>query len=302
MGDRLKGRTALVTGAGNGIGKEIAFLLAAEGAAVVVNDLGSDAMGEGASSEAADSTVAEIEAAGGTATANYDSVADPDGCARAVASAVDRYGACDIVVANAGALIEGTFGTLDVADAAWRKLLDLYLGQKFWLVRAALPAMLERGWGRMLFASSEIARGTQANHLGAAVFAGSIGMAHDLGVTYKDSGVTINCYAPGAATRTFDLYKTQMDDALKAQGIPEGEWANHYLPPADRIAPMVTWLCTDAAADVNGEVFALTGASVVRWSHHEDIARLVKEGDEKGLWTLDELDALVPSKLMGPVG
>jgi NAD(P)-dependent dehydrogenase (short-subunit alcohol dehydrogenase family) len=298
VGDRLKGRTALVTGAGNGIGKAIAHLLAAEGAAVVVNDLGSSVTGEGSSSEAADGTVAEIEAAGGTAVANYDSVADSVGCESAVRTAVETFGACDIVIANAGALIEGALAGFRATDDTLQRLLNLYLGQKFWLVRAALPAMLERGWGRVLFASSEIARGTQGQPLGAAVFSGSIGLAHDLGSQYRDSGVTFNCYAPGAATRTFDLYKTQMDDALQAAGIPEDQWANYYLPPADRVAPMVVWLCTAAAATVNGEVFNVSGGKVDRWSHLPHVASLVKEGDERGLWSLDELDALVPSHLM----
>jgi NAD(P)-dependent dehydrogenase (short-subunit alcohol dehydrogenase family) len=300
MGNRLQGRAALVTGAGNGIGKAIAHLLAAEGASVVVNDLGTSPTGEGQSSGAADGTVAEIVAAGGTAVANYDSVAEPDGCDSAVRTAVETFGACDIVIANAGALLESSLAGIRATDDAWQKLLSLYLSQKFWLVRAAVPAMLERGWGRMLFASSEIARGTQANPLGAAVFSGSIGLAHDLGTTYRDSGVTFNCYAPAAHTRTFDLYKTQMDEALAAQGIPEERWADHYLPPADRIAPMVVWLCTDAGAGVNGEVFAVSGGKVDRWSHLPVVASLVKEGDEKGLWSLDELDALVPSHLMTP--
>ncbi len=299
MADRLQGRAALVTGAGNGIGKEIALLLAAEGAAVVVNDLGTDVTGAGKGSQAADSTVAQIEAAGGRAVANYDSVAEPDGCVAAVRTAVDAFGTCDIVIANAGALITETLAGITSSDEGFKKLTDLYLGQKFWLVRAAVPAMLERGWGRVLFASSEIARGTQANPLGAAVFSASIGMAHDLGAQYRDSGVTFNCYAPGAATRTFDLYKDQMDEGLRAKGIPEDQFGNFYLPPADRVAPMVTWLCTDAAADVTGEAFNVSGGKVERWSHLPSVASLVKEDDPRGLWSLDELDALVPSRLMG---
>ena len=155
MGTRLQGRTALVTGAGNGIGRAIALLLAAEGASVVVNDLGTDEFGEGTSTAAADGTVAEIAAAGGVAVANYDSVADAEGCVRALRAADDAFGACDVVVGNAGALLNST---LDSDDAAWHRLVDLYLGQKFWLARTALPAMLERGWGRFVFATSEIAR------------------------------------------------------------------------------------------------------------------------------------------------
>ena len=108
MGDRLRGRAAVVTGAGNGIGKAIALALGAEGAAVVVNDLGTNEFGDGSSSAAADQTVAEIEAAGGTAVSNADSVAESAGCERAVQTAVEAFGSCDIVVGCAGAILGGS--------------------------------------------------------------------------------------------------------------------------------------------------------------------------------------------------
>ncbi len=299
MDKRLIGRTALVTGAGNGIGRAIALGLGAEGAAVVVNDLGTDTRGEGSSSEAADNCVAEIVAAGGTAVANYDSIAESGGCERAVQTAVDAFGQCDIVIANAGALLDTSLTGLGSSDASWQRLVDLYLGQKFWLARAAVPAMLERGWGRVLFATSEIARGTQANPAGAAVFNGGIGMIRDLANQHRDSGVTFNCYAPGAATRLFDVYKDQIDAALKANGVPEDQWDDHYLPPPECIAPMITWLCSDAAAQVNGEVFGISGGTVNRWSHLEIASTIVKQA-KPHLWDQAELDEVVPSQLLGP--
>lgn len=298
MTTRLAGRTALVTGSGNGIGKEVALRLAAEGANVVVNDLGASAFGEGKSSQAADDTVAQIAAAGGSAVANYDSIADPQGCVNAVDTAVRAFGSCDIVVANAGALVKGALSGIQADDASWQMMVDLYLGQKFWLARAAVPRMIEQGWGRMLFATSEIARGTQASPLGAIVMNGSIGFSHDLANTYRGTGVTFNSYAPSAGTRTFDLYKDDMEEALRAQGVPEDEVSGFHLPPAELIAPMLAWLCSDAASDVSGEVFGMTGSKVTRWTDATDGPSIQKNDDLRALWTLDELDDAVKAGLM----
>src|SRR5690606_37682957 len=139
---RLEGRVALVTGAGNGIGEACAVELARHGAAVVVNDLGTDEFGQGRKSKDADATVAEIRDAGGRASANHDSVADSAGCSSAVQQAVDEYGRLDIVVACAGALLEDS---LAATDEEYQRFLDLFLSQKFWLARAAVPAIAERG-------------------------------------------------------------------------------------------------------------------------------------------------------------
>ena len=297
MSDRFSGRAALVTGAGNGIGKAIAQLLAAEGASVVVNDLGTDPFGEGKSSAAADEAVAEIVATGGAAVANYDSVAEPGGCARAVQTAVDAFGACDIVVGNAGALHGAT---LDTNDETWRKIVDLVLSQKFWLAREAVPAMVEKGWGRVVFTTSEIARGTQGIPLGAAAFAGTIAMAHDLARTYRDSGVTFNCFAPGAATRTHAMARSIYEEGYKSGTVSEAQWKQYLsLPPTEYVAPIVAWLCTEAAAGVTGECFNTSGGSLTRWSRYEDRASLFKgHASETGPWTFDELDSLVPKCLL----
>ncbi len=298
MGDRLQGRVALVTGAGNGIGRAIALHMASEGASVVVNDLGTSVSGVGQSAAAADAVVAEIGDAGGKAVASHDSVAEGEGCRRAVAKAVETYGACDIVVANAGAVVRAADPAVRDDDDSWRRLLDLYLGQKFWLTREALPGMLERGWGRMIFATSEIARGRQRSPSGAAVFSGAVGMMRDLAFMHGGSGVTFNAYAPGAATRTYHEVAAQIAAGQRVGGMTAEMLAKHRLPGPEFVAPMVSWLCTAAADAVTGEVFGLSGGRINRWTRLEDAASLAKsEAAGPALWSLDELDTLVPEHL-----
>ena len=297
-GKRLKGRVALVTGAGNGIGKATALQLASEGAAVVVNDLGTSIEGEGHSFGPANDTVAQIIAVGGSAVANYDSIAEPEGCKRAVAFAIDTFDACDIVIANAGALLKTAQQGINSDDETWFKLVNLYLGQKFWLTREALPGMLERGWGRVIFATSEIARGTQKNPLGAAVLSGGIGMMRDLAATHAGSGVTFNCYAPSAATRTYELYMEQLDAGLLIGKDREALLALPRLAGPEYVAPMLTWLCSEAGARVTGEVFSLGGGNICQWAALQDGVRLVKQdAGGPGLWTLDELSEQLLKRL-----
>ena len=137
MTGRLEGRCALVTGAGNGIGKACALALAAHGASVVVNDLGTSEFGVGQSASAADETVAEIRAAGGTAIAEYSSVATSNGCNNAVAAAVSAFGQLDIVVGVAGALLEGS---INATDEEYQRFIDLFFSQSSgWRERRCRP-------------------------------------------------------------------------------------------------------------------------------------------------------------------
>jgi NAD(P)-dependent dehydrogenase (short-subunit alcohol dehydrogenase family) len=294
---RLKGRVALVTGAGNGIGQACALALGRHGASVVVNDLGTDEYASGRSSAAADGTVATIRDEGGSAAANYDSVADPDGCAAAVQTAIDEFGQLDIVVGCAGAIIDGT---LAADDDTYLRFMSLFLHQKFWLARAALPAMAERGWGRLITTTSHGATGLLGQPIFAAAMGGVISMTRAIAFEYESMGVTANCLAPGGATRLHAVTRP-MFEQLRADGlISEADWDSYVnTPPPEYVAPIVAWLCTDEANGVTGEVFHAAGGSVGVWNRYE-VARSIYRGDHRTNppWSLAELDELVPKALL----
>ena len=299
MGDRLRGRSALVTGAGNGIGKACAKALAAEGAGVVVNDLGTSEYADGSSRAAADATVAEITADGGTAVASYDSIAESAGCENAVHIGVEAFGQVDIVVGCAGAMLTGT---LDADDDSYRRFIDLFLSQKFFLARATVPAMVERGWGRLIFTTSHGATGLLGQPIFAAAMGGVISLAKAIAHEQQGTGVTANCLAPGAATRLHALARPMFED-LRAQGlISDDEWDDYVnTPPPEYVAPIVAWLCTDKAADVTGHVFHAAGGAVGVWSsYHDDHAIYRGEHRDNPPWSLDELDRLVHRHLLAP--
>ena len=294
---RLGGRVALVTGGGNGVGRSCALGLAAQGAAVVVNDLGTDEWAHGTTSEAADGTVAAIRAAGGEAVANYDSVATSEGCGNAVQTGVEAFGKVDIVVGCAGALFEGT---LNATNEEYHRFLSLFLSQKFWLARAVVPGMVERGYGRIITTTSHGATG----ELGQPVFAGTmgavIGLTRGIAHEYAGTGVTANCLSPGAATRlhatTHDLFQE-----LHEQGVVDDDFWESYnkTPPPEYVAPIVAWLCSDAAADVTGQVFHAVGGMLGSWNKL-GMERIIYSGDhaEYPPWTMEGLDAAVPSALL----
>lgn len=298
MDQRLNGKVALVTGGGNGVGKEVALSLAAQGAAVVVNDLGTSETAEGTNQRAAEQTVEEILATGGRAAASFDSVATSDGVGNAVAIAQDTFGPVDIVVACAGALFPGD---LSANDDVWHRFIDLFLSQKFFLARATVPGMAERGWGRFITVTSEGARGTLGNPIFAAAMGGVISLTKAIANDYRQAGVTANSFNPGAATRLYRATIADWEHKHAAGEITDEMWeAIKAGPgPASYVAPMVTWLATDAAAQTTGQVFSISGGEVARWTAYEQ-DRSIFRGDHRTAppWTLEELDQLVPSHLL----
>jgi NAD(P)-dependent dehydrogenase (short-subunit alcohol dehydrogenase family) len=229
MSIRFDGRVAIVTGAGSGLGRSHALMLAGRGARVVVNDLGGAVDGAGRSSEAADGVVAEIRAAGGEAVANYDSVSDEAGAGRIIAGAIAQYGRLDILVNNAGILRDKTFAKMAPAD--FRAVMDVHLMGSVYCTAAAWPHMKEAGYGRVVMTSS--GAGLYGNfgqsNYGAAKMA-LVGLVNVIKLEGRKNGILINTVAPIAATR--------MTEAL----MPK-----HALPhlKSEYVSAAVAYLCSE---------------------------------------------------------
>lgn len=247
MSIRFDGRVALVTGAGGGLGRAYALLLAARGAKVVVNDVGGALSGEGRSRSAADGVAAEIEAAGGEALSNYDSVSDPDGARAMVRAAVERFSRLDILINNAGIIRDKTFAKADLAD--FRAVLEVHLMGSVLCTQAAWQVMREQNYGRIVFTSS--GAGLYGNFgqssYGAAKMA-LVGLMNVLKLEGARNGILINCIAPIAATR--------MTEAL----MPAHALA--HLKP-EWVAAAVGYLASSACA-ASGQVISAGAGYVAR--------------------------------------
>ncbi|MES3039680.1 MAG: SDR family NAD(P)-dependent oxidoreductase [Pseudomonadota bacterium] len=230
---RFDGRVAIVTGAGNGLGRSHALMLGALGAKVVVNDLGGGAHGDGKSSAAADKVVEEIKALGGEAVANYDSV---ENGASIVQTALDAFGTVDIVINNAGILRDVSFQKMTQGD--WDLILKVHLTGSMSVSHAAWPIMREKGYGRIIMTTS--AAGIygnfgQANYCAAKL--GLAGLANCLAEEGRSKGIHVNTIAPIAASR---LTETVMPPELLANLKPEN------------VSPLVAWLCHEDCEETKG--------------------------------------------------
>ncbi len=239
-------RVAVVTGAGGGLGRAHALLLASRGAAVVVNDLGGSVHGEGASSSAADDVVAEIREAGGEAVAEYSSVATPEGGDAIVAKAVDEYGRIDIVVNNAGILRDRSFANLEGSEL--QAVLDVHLRGAFYVTQPAFRRMKEAGFGRIVVTSSAsglFGNFGQANY--GAAKAGLVGLMNVLKLEGAKYNIKVNAIAPIAHTR--------MTEELL------GEMADRFDPAS--VAPAVAYFCSEEC-EYTGDIWSVGGGSVSR--------------------------------------
>jgi NAD(P)-dependent dehydrogenase (short-subunit alcohol dehydrogenase family) len=306
MGERLKGRTAVVTGAGRGIGRGIALLLAEEGANVVVNDPGVAVDGTGHDNGPAEQVVAEIKAKGGIAVPNFDTVATVEGGENMIKTALDNFGRIDILINVAGILRDRMI--YNMTEEEWDAVIAVHLKGQFCTIKPASILMRQQRFGRIInFSSGSGLNGNsgQANY--GAAKAGVAGLTRVVARDLGRYGVTCNAIAPGASTR---MTMTVPDTARQARaraGIGGAGGAVAAAPTADirrpqlepmrdpeYVAPMVVWLCTDAAWNVNGKVFNVSGGTISLSSEEVPLRQLNKQG----MWTIDELATLVPTALM----
>ena len=276
----LDGKVALVTGAGGGLGRTHALLLAAEGAAVVVNDLGGQRDGTGAGTAMADQVVEEIRAAGGRAVADYGSVSDKTHALGMVRTAVDRFGRLDICICNAGILRDKSFKNM--TDDMWEAVHGVHLRGTYFTAKAAYDRMLEQAeGGRILVTSSTsglLGNFGQTNY--GAAKAGIAGFARCLYLEGARYGITVHILAPTALSRlTDDILPEQAKDAV----------------PPEKVSPTVVWLCTDDAKDVTGRTWLLTGNSVALLSWQ--LTPVARKDESDDPWGVEEIgEAILAGK------
>lgn len=273
----LDGKTALVTGAGRGIGRALALDLAAAGANVVVNDIGASLAGGDKDTSVAQAVVDEITQAGGQAVADGHSVSDWDEAQAMVAAAMEAFGDLDIVVNNAGIVRDKFFHAMDPAD--WYAAIDVHLHGTFHVSRAAAPYFRQAGKGAYVhFTSTAGLIGTmgQANY--SAAKAGIVGLSKSIALDMKRFGIRSNCVAPFAWTRMLESMPTDTPErAARAEVLKTME--------PGKVASLVTFLGSDAAHEVSGQVFAVRNNEVYLMGQSRPL-RTLHRGDG---WTPERL-------------
>lgn len=268
----LEGKVVAITGGGNGIGRATALLLAQNGAKVVVNDLGTARDGTGASHSVADEVVEAINAAGGTAVANYADVSTPEGAKSVVADAKQKFGRLDVLINNAGILRDKTL--LNLTLDLWKSVLDVHLTGTFLCTQAAAAVMREQGGGRIINTTSIsglYGNFGQANY--SAAKAGIYGLTRTASIELQRYGIWVNAVAP--------LAKTRMTEDL-----PMFEKIEDTLSP-EHVAPVHLFLASELSGERTGLVVGVAGARLSVFKVVESTGKYKET--ERGIWTAEEI-------------
>ncbi len=245
----MEGKVVIVTGAGGGIGRDIALQMAENGARVVVNDIGASLTGEGEDVGPAQKVVDEIKAAGGDAVANTDSVAEAPNARKIVETALDHFGRIDGVVNNAGILRDRFFHKM--SEPEWDAVVKVHLYGSYYVSRAAAPHFKDQGSGafvHMTSTSGLIGNYGQANYSAAKL--GLVALSKSIALDMQRFGVRSNCIAPFAWSRMISSIPTNTpEEEARVKKLQQ-------MTPA-KVAPMAVYLASDQAAEVNAQIFAV---------------------------------------------
>ncbi|MGE5525853.1 MAG: SDR family NAD(P)-dependent oxidoreductase [Rhodospirillaceae bacterium] len=285
MGNMVAGKVVVVTGAGGGIGREIALAMAAEGAQVVVNDIGASLAGDTQGAESpAQQVVREIKSAGGTAVANSDSVSSWDSAHRIVQCALDNFGRIDAVVNNAGNLRDRIFHKM--SEEEWRAVIAVHLDGSFFVSRAAADHFRKQNGGayvHMTSTSGLIGNFGQANYSAAKL--GIAALSKSIALDLARYNVRSNCIAPFAWSRmTSSIPSNTPEEKVRVEKLKKME--------ARKVAPMAVYLASDAAAGVTAQIFAVRANEIMLMSQPRPLRSVHHDGG----WTPQAIaEIAVPS-------
>jgi NAD(P)-dependent dehydrogenase (short-subunit alcohol dehydrogenase family) len=294
----LKGKAAVVTGAGRGIGRAIALLLAKEGASVIVVDPGVGRGGEKTEERPADDVVAEIVKAGGKAQANYDSVAEYLKAGLMIKQCVDSYGKIDILVNVAGNLRERMIWNMSEDD--FDSVIAVHLKGNWNTCHHAVKYMRQAGHGRIINFSSDAFKGSVGQCNYSAAKAGIIGLTRSIAKETYRNGVTANAICPSADTRMTLTPEVKENRRRKFEaGLMTKEQYDLTLQNRgpEYIAPMVAYLATDQADYINGQIFHVERGRINTEIFGDDF-KFLHKWDNEGMFTVSELIESVPGSLM----
>ena len=293
----LKGKTAIVTGAGGGIGSGISELLAKQGASVVVNDAGSNLDGTGKSKKTADVVVQKILKSGGIASANYDSIDEFKSASHIVKQALDEFGGIDIICHTAGILRDRMI--FNMTEEEWDRVLEVHLHGAFNIMKSALPEMIKNRYGRiaLLASISGLRSYGQANY--ASAKEAMVGIARSSSMELTKYGITVNAIYPGGYTRMMaSIPSSSKDIKQELSGVAKvlgSTMPEESLDPYNNAAKIV-YLCTEQASNISGQVIETTGWDMSLYSQRLPARHIYSDKH----WSLEQLESIIPAALAKP--